>query len=548
MAFLHGGQIVAQALKAEGVSHLFTLCGGHIQSIYDGCLDEGIRVVDVRHEQSAVHAADGWARVTGEVGVAAVTAGPGVTDSVTAVANAWRAQVPIVLIGGQSAHYYGPLGGQDRGGLQDMNHVELLRPITKWSVTVPESRRLGEYLQSAFRIAKTGVPGPVFLEMPLDLLIGGDDESQVIRYSNYANASSPAGDPDAIEKAAKLLQQAKQPLLVVGSQFRWSKRPQGLSRFLEAANIPTFLNGMARGSLPKNHPALFTRARSKALAQSDVVLILGTPLDFRLSYGEKIPASAKLIQADLDGGEIGRNRAVDVGLVGDIGTILNQLADAISNPPDWSDWLQQVRTLDNALIAKTLDQARSDSEPINPLRLCTEVNKFIDDKTIVVGDGGDFVATAAYMLNVQGPGSWMDPGPLGTLGVGPGYAMAAKLARPDHQVILMLGDGSFGFNGMEFESMVRQGIKVVGIVGNDARWTQIWRGQAMMYGPERTPATLLDYTRYDKVVEGLGGHGEYVEKLADLRPALERAFASDKASLVNVKIGESDFRKDAISV
>ena len=542
---IDGGHIAARALKAEGVLHLFTLCGGHIQAIYEGCLDEGIRVVAFRHEQSAAHAADGWARVTGQPGVAAVTAGPGVTDAVTAVANAFRAQVPMILIGGQAARSLGSFGGQDRGGLQEMNAIDLMRPITKWAVAVPEVRRIGEYIQSAFRVAMAGVPGPVFLEMPIDILMGGCEESEVVLYPGARTRAVAAGDPRFVERAAALIRGAERPMAIVGSQWRWSPQPESLHAFLDALPMPTFLNGMGRGA----HPCTFKRARARALAASDCVLVFGTPLDFRLGYGEKIPGGAKLIQVDLDGGEIGRNRTVDVGIVGDTGTVLVQLAEAMKEERrTWKPWMSQVIAWENEAIAKTRAEMDSDAEPINPLRLCAEINRFVDAKTIVVGDGGDFVATAAGVLDIEGPGNWMDPGPLGTLGVGPGYAMAAKLARPDHRVILLSGDGSFGFNGMEFEAMARQEIAVVGIVGNDAAWTQILRGQAMMYGEERAVATRLSYARYDRVVEGLGGHGEYVERIADLRPALERAFACGKAALVNVKIGTSDFRKFAISV
>ena len=548
---INGGKLVARALKAEGVTHLFTLCGGHIQAIYEGCLDEGIRVVDTRHEQSAAHAADGWAKVTGQPGVAAVTAGPGVTDAVTAVANAQRAQVPLVLIGGQGSRGIGPFGGQDRGSLQDMNAVDVMRPITKWAVSVPEVRRLGEYVQSAFRVATAGVPGPVFLEMPIDLLMSGCRESEVVAYPGSRTAATASGDPEMIQAAAELIAGAERPMLIVGSQWRWSREPQALDRFVEACPMPTFLNGMARGALSADHRCALRRVRSQALKKSDCVVIFGTPLDFRLGYGEKVNSGAKLIQVDLDGAEIGRNRTVDVGIVGDCGRVLDQLTAALAEKKahaNASSWLEEMGALDQEMIARMQKEAQSDAEPINPLRLCAELNTFIDDKTIVIGDGGDFVATAAYMLdNIQGPGSWMDPGPLGTLGVGPGYAMAAKLARPDHQVVLVFGDGSFGFNGMEFEAMVRQGIKVVGVIGNDACWSQIYRGQVMLYGEKRAVATKLDYTRYDKVVEGLGGHGEYVERIDELRPALERAFASKTAALVNVKIGRSDFRKNALS-
>lgn len=543
----HGGQIVAKALKLEGVTHVFTLCGGHVQMIYEGCLDEGIRVVDVRHEQTAGHAADGYARLTGMPGVAIVTAGPGVTDVVTAVANAWRAEVPMVVIGGQGARYQGIFGGQDRGGLQEMDGVSLLKPITKWSVSVPEVRRLGEYVQSAFRVALSGVPGPVFLEAPIDVLMMTCDESEVIEYRGSRTRAVPMGDPEFVERAAKALRDAVRPVCIVGSQYHFSPQKDALHTLLETFPIPTFLNGMGRGS----HTCTFKRSRSRALSQSDCVLIFGTPLDFRLGYGAKIPENATLIQVDLNGAEIGRNRKVDVGIVGDSGRVMLQLADLLRQhgyTDSMKDWMKVVVALENELFEQNRSEMESSGLPINPQRVCSELNKFVDEKTIVVGDGGDFVATAAYILDVNGPGHWMDPGPLGTLGVGPGYAMAAKLLRPDHRVILVMGDGSFGFNGMEFESMVRQRIQVVGVVGNDAAWTQIRRGQIMMYGEARAVATQLDYTRYDKIVEGMGGYGEYVERPEDLRPAFERAFAQDKPALVNVKIGASDFRKNALAV
>ncbi|MFH1807442.1 MAG: thiamine pyrophosphate-binding protein [Pseudomonadota bacterium] len=549
MGFLHGGRIVARALREQGVTHVFTLCGGHVQAIYDGCLDEGIRVIDVRHEQTAGHAADGWARATGLPGVAIVTAGPGVTDTVTAVANAQRAQVPLVVIGGQGSRVLGPFGGQDRGSLQDMNHVELLRPITKWAVSVPETRRLAEYVQSAFRVASSGVPGPVFLEMPVDVLMNSAAEDDIVRYASSRTVATTAGDPEQVAAAVDLLRQAERPLVIVGSQWRWSRRPEALAALLDVVPAPLFVNGMARGALAPTHPCLFRHARNHALGRADLVLLFGTPLDFRLGYGEKIPAAARLVQVDLDGAEIGRNRSVDVGIVGDSGQVQAQLIEALAGKPlRWQSWLAEVRGAEAEKQARISVEATSEAEPINPLRLCAELNRFVDARTIVVGDGGDFVATAASMLDIDGAGHWMDPGPLGTLGVGPGYAMAAKLAHPDHRVLLVLGDGSFGLHAMEFEAMVRQRIPVVGVVGNDARWSQIYRGQAALYGEDRAVATTLDHTRYDLVVTALGGHGEQVERLTELRPALERAFAADTAALVNVNIGVSDFRKGALSV
>ena len=550
MTFMPGGHIVARALKDEQVSHLFTLCGGHIQMIYDGCVSHGIRVVDTRHEQSAAHAADGWARATGRAGVAEVTAGPGVTDAVTAIANAQRAQVPMVLIGGQGARMLSQFGGQDRGSLQDMNHVELMRSITKWSVTVPETRRLAEYVQTAFRIATTGVPGPVFLEMPLDVLVMGADDADVVRYDGYRTEARIAGDPEMLDAAAQLIAGAERPMLIVGSQWRWSKKHAALHTFLKTTPAPTFVNGMARGALTIDDPCRFTRSRKDALAAADVVLVFGTPLDFRLQYGEAIGASTKLIQVDLDGAEIGRNRRVDIGIVGDTGLVLQGLADRLSGRAqrDRSAWLLAMRQAEERRTAKMLGELTAATDPINPLYLCAQLNTYMTPKTIVVGDGGDFVATAAYALDVQGVGSWMDPGPLGTLGVGPGYAMAAKLARPDHSVVLVSGDGAFGLNGFEFEAMARQGIKVVCVIGNDGAWTQIRRGQIDMYGEERAVATQLTKTRYDIVAQGMGCHGEHVTRAADIAPALRRAFDSPLPAVVNVEIGNSEFRKGAISV
>ncbi|GMV39399.1 MAG: acetolactate synthase [Myxococcales bacterium] len=569
-AKIHGGRLVARALAAEGVECLFTLCGGHIQSIYDGCLDEGIRVVDVRHEQTAAHAADGWARATGRPGVCAVTAGPGVTDAVTGLANAYRANVPLVIFGGA-----GPRVFRDMGSLQDMNHLELVRPVVKWAASVDETRRLAEYVSIAFRKATTGVPGPVYLEVPLDVLMEFVDPEKVPMPRNYRTEARPAPDPVYLERAVKLLSEAERPMAIVGSQLRWSREPIAtLTRFLDTTGIPTFVNGMARGMVDPDGPHFLNRSRKAALKSADVVAIFGTPFDFRLSYGQStgihpgtqsggsgsvmlqlaspvINKSAKIIQVDLDPDEIGRNRVegVEVGFVGDTGLTLAALADGLPGKAGaLVDWNAKLRADEQKAWDKMLVQMAAEGDPPNPLRVCAEVGRFLSPGDVVVGDGGDFVATAAYTMKVFGVGTWMDPGPLGTLGVGPGYAMAAKLARPQAKVVLMYGDGSFGLHAMEFEAMARQGIPVVAVIGNDAGWTQILRGQRDIYGEARVVATRLDYTRYEKIVEACGGHGEWVETCADLRPALERAFASGKPACVNVKIGSSDFRKGSISV
>ena len=546
MAFVHGGRLVAQALKRHGTTHLFTLCGGHIQAIYDGCLDEDIRVVDTRHEQTAGHAADGYARVTGRPGVCAVTAGPGVTDVVTAIANAQRAQIPLVCIGGA-----GPKLLCDMGSLQDMDHVALMRPITKWSVQVPETRRIAEYIDAAFRVAQANIPGPVFLEMPLDLLMNMHDDADLPATRPLEEPPRPAADPRLVTRAAELLRNAKRPCFLVGSQVRWSPSRDRLAAVLERLGAPVFVNGMARGTLPHAHPLLFSRSRRFALSQADVVFVLGTPFVFRVDYG-RTPTwsdSGKIVQIDLDGSELGRNRRVDLAIHADSGIMLEQLARELGDTKiQVSDWISAVRADEDKRRAKMALEIESNDSPPNPLRVCAELGKLLQPNDIVIGDGGDFVATAAYVLKMQQPQLWMDPGPLGTLGVGPGYAMAAKLARPDANVVIVYGDGSFGLHGIEFEAMARQGIPVIALIGNDAGWTQIRRGQVDLYGTERAVATALDYTRYEKIVEACGGLGFWVETIEQLGPALDAAFAAKKPACINVKIAKSDFRKGAISV
>lgn len=568
---IHGGRLIARALAREGIDSLFTLCGGHIAAIYDGCLDEGIRVVDVRHEQTAGHAADGWARLTGKPGVVAVTAGPGLTDAVTSVATARRSGVPLLVLGGA-----GPRVFRDMGSLQDMDHVELMRPICKWSTTVGETRRLAEYITIALRKAQSGVPGPVFLELPLDVLMEMVDAEKIAIPVNYRTSARVAPDPVELERAMALLKAAERPVAVVGSQMRAARDPVGtLASFMAKTGIPTFVNGMARGLVDPDGPHFLNRSRKYALKNADLVLILGTPFDFRLSYGqsEKIPTGsqagqagtlmlnlaspvihkdARIIQVDLDGDEIGRNRTrgVEVGLVADSGLALDALAE-VGDPSRLAAWNEAVRKDERSKWDKMMLEIGHEGDPPNPLRVCAEVDKFVRAGDVIIGDGGDFVGTAAYVMKPFGVSTWMDPGPLGTLGVGPGFAMAAKLARPSARVVIMFGDGSFGLHAMELEAMQRQGLPVVAIIGNDAGWTQILRGQKDFYGEKRLVATKLDHTRYEKIADCFGGHGEWVETTDALVPALERAFAAadaGKVAVVNVKLGSSPFRSTAISV
>jgi acetolactate synthase-1/2/3 large subunit len=543
MPHVHGGHLVAQAFAREGVTHAFTLCGGHIQHIYDGCLDHGIRVVDVRHEQTAGHAAEGWARVTGKPGVALVTAGPGVTDAVTAAANAMRGGTPMILVGGQGPRFFSGMGS-----LQEMDHVTLLRSITKWSATVPETRRIPDFVAMAFRHATTGVPGPVFLEMPLDVLMTMEDSDGLVLPDAYRTPHVPGGDPAAIQQAADAIARAERPVAIVGTQWWWSPYRDAIHAFLARWDLPVFLNGGARGAVPPDDPRFFRLCRSTAVREADCVVIFGTPWDFRLGYGQEVSPAATVIQVDLDAGVIGHNRGAQVGIVGDTGLVMRQLADAAPAGVAHGPWLARLRASETKRHEAMLPDMLRDDAPIHPLRWSREVAAALTPDTTIVCDGGDIVGTAAKVVDVHRPGHWMDPGPLGTLGVGPGYAMAAKLARPDSPVVILYGDGSFGLHGMEFEAAVRQGIPFVGIVGNDAGWTQIRRGQVQLFGTERAPATGLGYTRYDRMVEALGGHGEWVERPEDMRPAIDRALASGKPALVNVRIGASSFRDGALSV
>lgn len=537
MSTTHGGRLAAMALKAAGVECVFTLSGGHVMAIYDGCIDEGIKVVDVRHEQAAVHAADAWARLNpGRVGVAILTAGPGVTDGVTGVANAWRANSPIVVIGGQ-----GPFNNMRRGSLQEMDHVSVMRPITKWADTCYETSRIAEYIELAIRSAMSGVPGPSFLEIPMDILGGRVDldTAPMPRHRDYRVAY--AAPQPLLDEAADLLARAERPVLMAGTSLKWSEGGDALRRFVEDTSIPCFTNGMARGQLPMSHPQFFNRSRKQALSDADLVVLAGTPLDFRMRYGSAIPVGVPIIQLELDEVLIGQNRSAEVGLVGNLGANLDALRDALDahgHKIDASSWSSTLRDAERTAEEELAAQLTSDEVPIDPLRLCASIAEVVDSdpEMIVIGDGGDIVAQASKVLRVPDRGTWMDPGPLGTLGVGMPFALAAQLSNPDKRVLIVYGDGAFGLNGFEFDTAVRFGLPIVGVVGNDAAWGQMMRPQAMLYGNDRLVATELSYTRYDKVVEALGGHGEHVTKPADILPAIERAFASGKPALVNVEI------------
>ncbi len=535
---VHGGKLAARALKAAGVDCIFTLSGGHVMAIYDGAIDEGIRIIDVRHEQAAVHAADAYSRLNpGKIGCAVLTAGPGVTDGVTGVANAWRANSPILVIGGQ-----GPFDNMRRGSLQEMDHVSVMKPITKWADACYETKRIPEYIEIAVRHAVSGVPGPSFLEIPMDILTGAS-EFEDAWFPTFRQAPRLQPDRTAVLEALQILKGAKRPIMMAGTGVKWSEGSEALRQFAQETRLPVFLNGMGRGQLRSDDPQFFNRVRKDAMKQCDVFVLAGALLDFRLRYGQSIPADTKIIQLDMDNTLIGQNRSPAAAVVGNIGTALETMQQLMKDESiqlDFTAWRDELRAKETEIEASFQDQLNSDEVPVDPLRMAREIRDFIDEDTILIGDGGDIVAQAAKVLPVFKENCWMDPGPLGTLGVGMPFALAAQASFPDKKVLIIYGDGSFGLNGFEFDTAIRFNLPIVGIIGNDAAWGQMLRPQVALFGKDRAVATHLNYTRYDKVVEAMGGHGEYCEKPDEIRPALERAFASGKPACINVKIRKDE--------
>ncbi len=546
---VHGGKLAARALKQAGVECIFTLSGGHIMPIYDGCIDEGIRIIDVRHEQAAVHAADAWARCNpGKIGVAAITAGPGVTDGVTGVANAWRANSPILVFGGQ-----GPFANLRRGSLQEMDHVGVMRPITKWADACYDTKRIPEYIELAIRHAVSGIPGPAFLEIPMDVFMGQAEWEQapIPRIRTAPPRLSP--DRAEVREALALLKQCRKPMLMAGTSVKWSMAGPAMNAFLDETRMPAYTNGMGRGTIPPTSNQYLNRSRREAMKQIDLIILAGSLLDFRLAFGKTIPTTAKILQLDMDATLIGMNRGADVGLVGNLACTFELLLEEMKNSGtklDYSGWLGELKKVEAEAEKKVEAALNSDATPIDPQRMCREVRDWLGTlgDSIVIGDGGDIVATAAKILPVPREGAWMDPGPLGTLGVGAPFALAAQASNPDKRVVIVYGDGSFGLNGFEFDTAVRFNLPIIGIVGNDGAWGQMMRPQGAVYGWDRLQGTLLNYTRYDKVVEALGGHGEHCTRPEEIRPALERAAASGKPALVNVVIRQDREYKGGIYV
>ncbi|WP_017596386.1 thiamine pyrophosphate-binding protein [Nocardiopsis potens] len=536
---ISGGHLVAKALKAEGVDVVFTLCGGHIIDIYDGCADEGIDIIDVRHEQVAAHAADGYARITGKPGCAVVTAGPGTTDAVTGIANAYRAESPMLLIGGQGA-----LSQHKMGSLQDLPHVDMITPISKFAATVPHTERVADMVSMAFREASSGAPGPSFLEIPRDVLDARVpvERARIPRPGGYRASTRQAGDPAAIERLAELLVRSERPSILLGGQVWTTRATDTAVELVRALNVPAFMNGAGRGTLPPGDPHHFQLSRRHAFAESDLIIIVGTPFDFRMGYGKRLSPEATVVQIDLSYATVGKNRDIDLGIVGDADTVLRGVLQAASGFGDTGaqsrkPWLEELRAVEAKARDKRAALLSSDASPIHPYRLVSEINDFLTEDSIYIGDGGDIVTFSGQVVQPKSPGHWMDPGPLGTLGVGVPFAMAAKYARPDKEVVALFGDGAFSLTGWDFETMVRFGMPFVGIVGNNSSMNQIRYGQIAKYGADRGElGNTLGDVRYSEFAQMLGGHGEEVREASEIGPALRRARESGKPSLVNVWI------------
>jgi acetolactate synthase-1/2/3 large subunit len=574
---MHGGDLIASVLAAQGVPFLFTLCGGHISPILVGCKQRGIRVIDTRHEATAVFAADATARLSGRPGVAAVTAGPGLTNTITAVKNAQIAQSPIVLLGGAA-----PTVLKGRGALQDIDQLALLKPHVKWARAVRRVADLVPAVERAFREAQSGVPGPVFVECPIDLLYdqatvrklygaGSGGRGLAARGLHlylelhirrmFAGAgrvrpgprivpAPPIPDGAKIAQVAGRLRSAERPLLLVGSQTLLdASAAHEVARAVERLGLPVYLSGMARGLLGRNHPLQMCHQRRAALKEADLVILAGVPCDFRLDYGRQIRRGASYVAANRSPADLRLNRRPDIGVLGDPGLFLRRLADLAPGAQAWPDWKARLHARDQGRNDEIARQARAPARGVNPLHLCAEIEAALGPQALLIGDGGDFVATASYVVQPRGPLSWLDPGAFGTLGVGAGFALGAKLCRPDAEVWALFGDGALGYSLAEFDTFVRHGIPIIAVVGNDGGWNQIAREQIEILKDD--VGTVLGQTDYHRVAEGFGAAGLALDDPELAGEALQQArqaAADGRPVLLNVRLGRTDFRKGSISM
>jgi acetolactate synthase-1/2/3 large subunit len=575
----HGGDRVAEVLRAHGVEALFTLCGGHISPILTASKARGIRVVDTRDEATAIFAADAVARLTGEPGVAAVTAGPGVTNALTALKNAQLAQSPVVLLGGAA-----PTALQGRGALQDIDQRPVVAPHVKRFSRIRRVADLGPAVEEALALARDGVPGPVFVECPVDLLYdegsirqwyaqaagkGTSVPDRLLRWyldrhvermfagsgdqrpTRARNVPAPAPTDASVAAAAAALRGAERPLVVIGSQaLALAAEAPRIAAAVTNLGIPVYLSGMARGLLGRDSPLQLRHQRRQALRDADCVVLAGVPCDFRLDYGRHIRRRSTVIAANRSRREARMNRRPDVAAIGDAGLFLERLADRVGAPgARWQGWLGELRLRDRAREVEIDDQAASRGEHVNPVAFFRALDACAGDDAVMVADGGDFVATASYIVRPRGPLGWLDPGVFGTLGVGAGFALGAALVRPQSEIWIVFGDGACGYGLAEFDTFVRHRIPVIAVVGNDASWAQIAREQIKLLHDD--VGTVLARSDYHAVAAGFGAEGIVVKTDAEVPGALERARAVARAGrpvLVNVWLDRTGFREGSISM
>lgn len=544
---ISGGHLVAKALKNEGVEVIWTLCGGHIVDIYDGCLDEGIKIIDVRHEQVAAHAADGYSRQSGKIGCVVTTAGPGTTNAMTGIANAFRAESPLLMIGGQGA-----LSQHKMGSLQDLPHVDIMSPITKFAASVPHTERIADMISMAFREAVNGAPGPSYLEIPRDVLDAKVplERARIPQPGAYRASTKSVGDPAGIERLAEILVNSERPCALFGTQV-WTCRGHNAAVDLcRALNVPGYMNGASRGIFAPGDPHGFNRTRRLAFDKADVILIVGCPFDFRLGYGRRLRSDAIVVQIDLDYRNVGKNRDISLGLVGDCGAILHAVAQAATGRASKgnakrSEWMKELRAGEAKAYEKLLPAFKSESVPINPYRVAYEINEFLTENTVYIGDGGDVVTISATAVEPRQAGNWMDPGPLGTLGVGTSFAMATKFVHPKKEVLCYYGDGSFGMTSWDMETAQRFGLPYIAAIGNNSAMNQIRCGQIGKYGPERgCVGNKLGDVDFEKFAQCFGGWGIAVREPNQIRPALEKArerVAGGQCAIVNIWVDPNEY-------
>ncbi len=533
MSKMDGGQLVVKALLREGVKYIFSLSGGHIAPIYNSSLDEGIKIIDTRHEQAAAHMAEGWSLITGEMGVCAVTAGPGLTDAVTAIANAQQSNTPLLVLGGRSA-----LAENDTGALQDIDQIALMKPITKWARICHHTHRIPEYIAMAYRQALGGRPGPVYLEIPMDIMYAKIEEGDAPFPTNYRTTSRPNGSPEALAAAAEMLAKAERPLILAGSGCLWARAGDSLKAFAERAGIPVITRTSGRGVLPDSHPLAISGSMLNTISpmtMADTILALGTRFNFMLAYGKFFQPPMKVIQVDIEPTELGFNRGPDVGVWGDIKLVLDDLTQRIPENPD-RPWAREAKQMVEEAIQAERSTYDLNAVPIHPRRLVEDVRDVVGGEAMFVCDGGDSMLWGSEVFPAERPSAVTSTGPLGCLGVGLPFALAAKLAEPDRNVILLSGDGSFGLNGMEIDTAVRHDLPVICVSCNDQAWGMVKHGQEMLFGHDRTCATELGVVRYDLMAQGLGGYGEFIERPEEIKPAIERSLKYGKVSCINVMV------------